>query len=301
MHVTILLGGDSAERDISLQSGHSVANALESRGHQVTCIDPKDISFDSFSWPQCDVVFIALHGEFGEDGQIQKILDRAGLCYTGSHATASGFAFHKSQAKEIFEQQNIPTPASYLFDRNTPFEQIAEWAMQLNYPLFIKPEAQGSSIGISCVNDSDELLHAIKYCLKFDSSGLIQKAVIGTEWTVGIFDDTVFPLIQIRFQNRFYDHCAKYKDEATTFLLDEAVSPQIQQELISAAKKAYQAFGARGVARVDLILDQTDKAWVLELNTIPGMTDHSLIPKAAQKMGWSFPQLCENICLAAIK
>lgn len=300
MHVTVLLGGHSAERAISLQSGNAVINALESRGHFVTAVDPKDSDLNLFSWPQCDVVFIALHGTFGEDGQIQEILDQAGLPYTGSNAIASRLAFHKSQAKEVFEQHNIATPPSFLFDENTPFEKIAPLAKQLTYPLFVKPDAQGSSLGISCVNKPEELQQAINHCLEFDSLGLIQKAIIGSEWTLGIFDETIFPVIQICFRNQFYDHNAKYEDDATTFILDAPVPEQIQQELVSTGKQAYKALAACGVARVDIILDEAGKAWVLELNTIPGMTDHSTVPKAAQKMGWSFPKLCEEICLAAI-
>lgn len=300
MHVTILLGGDSAERDISLQSGQAVARALESRGHQVLCIDPQETLIESLSWPRTDIIFVALHGTFGEDGQVQKILAETGIPYTGSHAASSRLAFHKSEASKIFEQHQIPTPQSYLFDINTPQNDLAEKATQLGYPLFVKPEAQGSSIGISYVEHPDELPQAIEHCLGFDCQGLIQKAIIGSEWTLGMFNEIVFPIIQIRFQNRFYDHSAKYKDDQTQYLLEENVPLQVRQDLIEVGKKAYQAIGACGVARIDLILDESGKAWVLELNTIPGMTDHSLIPKAAQKMGWSFPLLCEKICLAAI-
>ncbi len=300
MHVIVLMGGESAERDISLQSGCAVADALESSGHQVTRVDPDETDLCMFNWPECDVIFIALHGTFGEDGQLQEILDKTNLPYTGSGATASRLAFHKSEAKNIFQTHNIPTPESVVFSRSTSRNSIEHDAKQLGYPLFIKPEAQGSSIGVSLLSEPQELNSAINLCLKYDSRGLIEKAITGSEWTLGLFGDIIFPLIQIKFNSRFYDHHAKYEDEATSFILDAKLSPAVKQKLISTGLNAYRAIGAGGVARVDIILDQHDQAWVLEVNTIPGMTSHSNIPLAAKKMGWSFSYLCEKICLAAI-
>ncbi len=301
MRVTVLMGGSSAERAISLQSGRAVVNALESLGHQVDCIDPAETNLCSFIWPVCDVIFIALHGTFGEDGQLQAILEKTKIPYTGSGPTASRLAFHKSEAKQVFKQNNIPTPEAITFSDKTCLEELEQRAQQLGYPLFVKPEAQGSSIGVSLVNQPQELQAAIELCLEYDSLGLIEKAITGTEWTLGLFEETVFPIIQIKFCSRFYDHHAKYEDETTSFIFDADLAPDIKQKLISTGKAACKALGASGVARVDLILDQQAEPWVLEVNTIPGMTDHSNIPLAAKEMGWSFPALCEKICLAAME
>jgi len=295
------MGGNSAERAISLQSGHAVANALDSSGHQVDRIDPAKTNLCSFNWPACDVIFIALHGTFGEDGQLQTILEKTNIPYTGSNPTASRLAFHKSKAKKIFNQHNIPTPESIIFSDDICFEEIEQRAQQLGYPLFVKPEAQGSSIGVSLVNQPQELQAAIDLCLEYDSLGLIEKAITGSEWTLGLFEETVFPIIQIKYNHHFYDHHAKYEDESTSFIFDTNLSSATKQKLISTGTAAYKALGASGVARVDLILDQQGIPWVLEVNTIPGMTDHSNIPLAAKEMGWSFPTLCEKICLAAME
>ncbi len=295
------MGGNSAEREISLQSGRAVAEALENSGHHVIRIDPAETNIRSFNWPACDVIFIAMHGSFGEDGQLQAILEEANIPYTGSDPTASRLAFHKSEAKKIFEKHNIPTPPAITFSADDCFTKLEQHARQLGYPLFVKPEAQGSSIGVSLVNQPYELKPAIEHCLVYDSLGLIEKAISGTEWTLGLFDEMVFPLIQIKYCNRFYDHHAKYEDESTSFMIDAAPCSQTKQKLVSAATAAYKSLGATGVARVDLILDQHAEPFVLEVNTIPGMTNHSNIPLAAKEMGWPFPMLCEKICLAAIK
>ncbi len=301
MRVIVLMGGRSAERTISLQSGCAVATALESLGHHVIRIDPAITDLRTFEWPQSDLVFIALHGTFGEDGQVQAILEKTDIPYTGSGPTASRLAFHKSEAKKIFLRHNILTPNATVFTDRTEFEEIEQQAQQLGYPVFVKPEAQGSSIGVSMVKQNSELEAAIRLSLQYDSTGLVEKAVTGTEWTLGLFEETVFPLIQIKYRNRFYDHHAKYEDDATDFVVDPDISPEIKQKLVSAGIGAYRSLGVSGVARVDLILDQQNEPSVLEVNTIPGMTDHSNIPLAARAMGWSFPSLCEKICRAAIE
>ncbi len=295
------MGGNSAERAISLQSGRAVANALEFSGHQVDRIDPAETNLCSFNWPVCDVILIALHGTFGEDGQLQTILEKTNIPYTGSDPTASRLAFHKSEAKHIFKQHNIPTPEAITFSDETCLVELEQRAQQLGYPLFVKPEAQGSSIGVSLVKQPQELQAAIELCLEYDSLGLIEKAITGSEWTLGLFEETVFPIIQINFNTQFYDHHAKYEDESTSFVFDANLACDVKQKLISTGTAAYKALGASGVARVDLILDQQAEPWVLEVNTIPGMTDHSNIPLAAKEMGWSFPELCEKICFAAME
>ena len=291
--VVVLLGGPSAEREISLKSGRAVSHALRTQGHCVTEVDPLHVDLTHFDWSQTDVVFIALHGTFGEDGKVQALLEQAGVPYTGSDAATSQLAFSKSAAKERFLQFNVPTPPYFLIHESDPADRILTRAKNLGYPLVVKPDAQGSSLGVSIISGPDELPHALSRCFSLDSFGLLEAAVIGTEWTAGFIDDESLPLIQIGTDRPFFDYEAKYHDDLTRYEFDFNVTSDVVRRLELTALNACRALQTRGLARVDLMLDKYQRPWVLEINTIPGLTDHSLVPKAAARRGLSFPQLCD--------
>ncbi|MAG92397.1 MAG: D-alanine--D-alanine ligase [Planctomycetaceae bacterium] len=298
--IAVLLGGDSAEREISLQSGAAVVSALSAGGHDVVSIDPRDVALSEFDWSKVDVAFLALHGGAGENGEIQAVLDAAGVCYTGSGAAASRLAFSKSAAKERFFQWNVPTPAYVLIHEADDDAQIHKRAHAVGFPLVVKPNSQGSSLGVTIVRTPEELPHALLRCFHLDSFGVLEAAVSGTEWTQAVLDEELLPLIQIQTHRSFFDYDAKYADGATGYQFDFTLPRNVEASIRSAALGAVRSLDVAGVARVDLMLDQFSRPWVLEVNTIPGLTDHSLVPKAAARKGWGLGQLCEAAVQSAL-
>jgi len=293
--VALLAGGDSEERAISLKSGAAVRQALASRGHRVLHLDPQLVDLTEVDWSRFDVAFIALHGRFGEDGQVQQILEQAGVPYTGSDAVASRLAFSKSAAKERFQQAGVPTPNYTLIHYSDDLARLQRIAAQMGYPLVVKPDTQGSSIGVTIVERPSQFDASIRTCFQFDSFGLIETAIAGTEWTVAVLDDQVLPAIHIETPNTWYDYQAKYHSEATQYRFDYAVSAATVRQIEAVGAAACRALGTKGLARVDLRLDAQGQPWVLEVNTIPGLTDHSLAPKAAGQVGLDFADLCERM------
>lgn len=292
--VAVLAGGDSDEREISLQSGAAVQRALTDRGHFALHLDPAVVDVKGADWRQFDVAFLALHGQFGEDGQVQRILDEAGVPYTGSDATASRLAFSKSAAKERFLQYGVPTPEYSLLHYTDDVSRVERITSEIGYPLVIKPDCQGSSLGVTIVKSPDQVAAALKHCFHFDSFAVVERAIPGTEWTVGLLDDLVLPPIQIETDREFFDWHAKYEDDNTRYLFDTQIPAQTLQRIADAGKEAALALGTRGMVRVDLRVDDQLRPWVLEVNTIPGYTSHSLVPKAAARMGIEFGVLCER-------
>ncbi len=300
LRVVVLQGGTSAEREISLQSGAAVAAALSERGHHVCPIDPAETLLTSVDWPRFDAAFIALHGRFGEDGGVQALLDGWGVPYTGSDATASRLAFSKSASKERFAACDVPTPAYRLVHISDSLRHLWQAAEGLGYPLVMKPDASGSSLGVSLVDDPGQLQAAAERCFEHGSFGLLERAVAGTEWTLAVVDGERLPLIQIEPQQAFYDFAAKYEDGETGYCFDSDVSPELLRAIEEAGAAACRAVGTRGIARADLRVDAALNPWVLEVNTVPGLTDHSLVPKAAARHGWPLGELCERavrLCL----
>jgi len=295
LRVAVLAGGDSDERQISLKSGQAVANALTQSGHKVLQLDPAIIDLAGVDWSQFDVAFVALHGSFGEDGQVQRILDDAGVRYTGSGAVASRLAFSKSAAKEQFELFGVPTPKYAIIHYNDDLDEICQKAADIGYPLVVKPDTQGSSLGVSIVRSPGQLHDALKACFQFDSFGIIETMIEGTEWTVGLIDLQILPAIKIETDRPFFDWQAKYEDDQTRYIFDADVPKPVMESLERVACNACAAVGTRGLARVDLRLDLQNQPWVLEINTIPGFTDHSLLPKAAARLGIDFATLCDRI------
>lgn len=301
LRVAVLAGGDSDERSVSLKSGMAVTDALSQSGHRVLHLDPAIVELSGIDWSQFDVAFVALHGRFGEDGQVQHLLDEAGIPYTGSSALASRLAFSKSAAKERFVQFGVPTPRYSLIHYNDDLEQISRKADDIGYPLVVKPDTQGSSLGVSIVRSPEQLPNALKLCFQYDGFGVVETMIEGTEWTVGLIDLQTLPPIKIETNREFFDWQAKYEDEGTRYVFDTDIPPAVIQSMELIALNACVALGTSGLARVDLRLNAQNQPWVLEINTVPGFTDHSLLPKAAARMGIDFTTLCDRIVRACLE
>lgn len=300
MRIAVLAGGESAEREISLKSGEAVARRLVAQGHTVVMVDPAESPLEQFDWSKVDVAFLALHGPFGEDGQAQEILEHLQVVYTGSDSESSRLAFSKSAAKERFIASGVPTPAYAIIHETDSYDHVAAAAREIGYPLVLKPDAQGSSLGVVPVTAESELAQAVDKCLSLGGFGLIEKAISGSEWTLGVIDDEPLPLIRIGTDHEFFDFHAKYQDDATKYHFDEGLAPELERRLVQVGCDACQSVATRGVARVDIMLDDEGTPWVLEVNTIPGMTDHSLVPKAAARIGLDMGQLCDLLIARAI-
>jgi len=301
LRIAVVSGGSSAEREISLASGQAVAKALSERGHHVSKIDPREFDLQTYSWENIDVAFLALHGEFGEDGQAQQILDDLGIPYTGSTAEASRLAFSKSASKERFIQYGTPTPSYLLIHESDSADRIQKHVESLGYPLVIKPDTQGSSLGVNIVQTPEELPRALSQCFHYDSFGVLETFVAGSEWTLGVVDNQPLPLIEIETENAFFNFEAKYQDESTGYRFDFDLPSNVIQLIEKTGLRACEALGTTGLVRVDIRLDKFNQPWVLEVNTIPGLTDHSLVPKAAAKMGLNLGELCEKTLLGSLK
>jgi len=299
--ILLLAGGDSAEREISLKSGYGVATALQALRLNVELLDPALTDLHRFRWQPNDIAFVALHGGSGENGEIQAILEAAGVPFTGSGPAASQLAFSKSAAKLRFLQSGVPTPPFVLIHQSDSEARLREQAQRIGYPLVIKPDQQGSSIGVTIVHSPETLTTATKECFRYGPFGIIEQAIPGTEWTLGVLDDECLPLIRIETDNIFFDFSAKYQDETTRYVLDFDEPSTITDAIVRAGHAACRAVGTAGVARVDLRLDPHGQPFVLEVNTVPGFTDHSLVPKAAARIGLSFPELCQRMLESALE
>ena len=295
LRVAVLLGGESAERKISLQSGRAVAEVISQQGHTVVSIDPAETDLATADWSGIDVAFLALHGTFGEDGDVQEILERLRVPFTGSDSVASRLAFSKVAAKKCFAEHGVPTPDAFLFSQTDSPGRIETWATDLGLPVVVKPDAQGSSIGVTIVREASQLADAVEQCLAVSETGLIEKAIEGSEWTLGVIDDVPLPLIQIRTDRSFFDFTAKYEDDGTGYHFDAEIDDATRSRIETAGLAACRALGTTGIARADVMLDADGHPWVLEVNTIPGMTDHSLVPKAAERIGLSLGELCDIV------
>lgn len=306
LNVAVLYGGPSAERDISLESGREVAAALARRGHRVTLLDPGAESRDAgdflrlADWRRFDVAFLALHGTFGEDGTVQRLLDRVGLPYTGSGQEASRLAFSKSAAKDRFASVGVATPPAVFVSRTDPLLELQAHAAAIGYPVVGKPDAQGSSLGVSIVARPDELPAALGKCFAFGPSALLERYITGTEWTVGFLGGEPLPPINVATPRAFLDFEAKYQDDATALRFDADMPPEVLRRIVSTASRACQSLGVTGLARVDLRLDGRNEPWVLEVNTLPGFTSHSYVPAAAARAGIDFDSLCERVIQLAL-
>jgi D-alanine-D-alanine ligase len=294
LNITVMLGGPSAEREVSLRTGAAVAKALRSLGHEVHEVDPRDGSF--VLPPKTDVVFLALHGTYGEDGTVQKQLDKLGVPYTGCDAEASRIAFDKVLTKQSCMQKGVPTAAFAVVS-----SAEAPLPAGLPPPLVVKPSRQGSSVGLQFVERAEDWPKAIAESLKFDTEVLAEEKITGRETTVGILGGKVLPVVEVRPKAGTYDYKNKYTTGATEYFcpadFDEATTKRIQ----TAAIGAFRAIGGRDYSRVDVMVRPDGSPVVLEVNTLPGMTETSLLPKAAAAAGINYEQLCQRMIELALK
>jgi D-alanine-D-alanine ligase len=294
LNITVMLGGPSAEREVSLRSGAAVAKALRSLGHDVMEVDPKDGQFDLP--PKTDVVFLALHGTYGEDGTVQRRLDELGALYTGCDAEESRMAFDKVLTKQRCVEAGVPT-AKYLVLNS----EKAPWPKGWQPPLVVKPVRQGSSVGLQFVEQAGDWQKALTEALKFDSEVLVEEKIAGRETTVGILGGEPLPIVEVRPKIGSYDYKNKYTAGRTEYFcpadFDSATTKRIQ----AAAFGAFQAIGGRDYARVDVMVRDGGEPVVLEVNTLPGMTETSLLPKAAAAAGLNYAQLCQRMIDLALK
>jgi D-alanine-D-alanine ligase len=299
--IVVLSGGDSAEREVSLRSGNAVAAALAAGGHQVTRIDPLQCDLERVDWSLFDVCFVALHGGAGEDGRVQQQLEQIGVPYTGSGPQASRRAMSKSASKRLFHEHGVPTPPHVRINERDSADDIAARVAPLGFPLIIKPDGQGSSLGVATANTPADLLRAAAQSLAYGRLAIAEPLVAGREFTVAVLDEQALPLIEIIAPDRVFSYDAKYHSSRTETRFDFALSAAKRAEVSSAAVAAAAALGTRGLVRVDVMLGDDGQPWVLEVNTIPGMTARSLAPQAALRAGLEMAELCDLLarrCLA---
>ncbi len=290
--IGVLAGGPSSEREISLRSGQAVHKALIAEGFDSIFIDVWDDIYGIIKHHKIDVAFIALHGRFGEDGTVQKVLEGLGIPYTGSGVEASKRALDKIESKRIFEGRGIPTPRYIVFDK-TVFDPAT--ADGLKMPIVVKPQMEGSSIGLSIVRASESLNEALAEAFKYGDRAIAEEYIDGREFTVGILDEKALPVIEIVPKNKVYDYGAKYKDPETKYLAPAPLEKHLYLKAQQWGLAAHEALGCRVFSRVDMMMDHAGNIFVLEVNTIPGMTERSLLPKAAEVEGLTFGKLCVKL------
>jgi D-alanine-D-alanine ligase len=336
--VAVLVGGDSAERDISLASGQQVAVALALAGYEPVLIDPAEIELASVDWPAFDVCFIALHGGAGEDGRVQKLLQHWGVPYTGSGPTASRLAMNKSAAKQRFLKCGVLTLPFIGFEASQFPREAAGWPgldrreapvtanrgfgcasspghpnlleslnvlvdelNPLGYPLLIKPESQGSSLGVTIANGPNDVRRCVQMASEFDSGLIAEPLVAGREFTVSLLGREPLPMIEIVSPQPVFTYDAKYSSATTEYRFEFALPATVERQLYDAAIQAAESLGTTGLVRVDLMLDRQQRPWVLEVNTIPGMTSRSLAPRAAHAAGIDMPTLVDWMVREAVQ
>jgi D-alanine-D-alanine ligase len=294
LHVTVMLGGPSAEREVSLRSGRAVTEALLELGHWVSWVDPRT---DQWQLPEkCDAVFLALHGTYGEDGTVQRRLEELGVAYTGCNAKASRIAFDKVETKRRCVAAGVPTP------RFTVIESArAGFPLGWTPPVVLKPVRQGSSVGLSFVERVEDWHEALGVTLQHDTAALVEERVRGREVTVGILAGEALPVVEIRPKQGSYDYQNKYTEGATEYLCPAPFDRMTTERIQAAGMRAFEAVGGRDYGRVDVMVREDGQPLVLEVNTLPGMTETSLLPKAAAAVGLSFESLCARMLELAVR
>lgn len=290
--VAVLLGGRSAEREISLKSGHAVLAALQRSQVDAHAFDPVGQPLENLLKQGFDRVFIALHGRYGEDGSVQGALELMDLPYTGSGILASALAMDKWRTKMIWQAAGISTPDYVMLDADSNFQEVTD---RLGLPLIIKPAREGSTIGLSKVDHEQDMQSAYQIAVQHDSLVMAEQFIQGVELTAAILDDMSLPLVRIDVTEGLYDYQAKYFSESTRYTCPSGLSETLTTHIQEQALYAHRILGCTGWSRVDLILDKNRHPFFLEANTSPGMTDHSLVPMAAQAAGISFDELVIQI------
>ena len=294
--IAVLLGGTSAEREVSLQSGKAVLEALLNQGYNAHPIDPKEYPVANLKNDGFDRVFNILHGRGGEDGTMQGLLEQIGLPYTGCGVMASALTMDKMRTKMLWKAFGLPVAEMEVVTRET-FNNLnsEEVVARLGLPLMVKPSLEGSSVGLTKVKTVEALKSAVEFALKFDNTILIEEWLAGDELTVPVLDGKVLPAIRIVPEGEFYDYQAKYISDNTQYFCPAGLTPEREQELELLVKRAYDAVGCRGWSRIDVMCDSKGNFRLVEVNTNPGMTSHSLFPKSAATVGISFEQLVVKI------
>jgi D-alanine-D-alanine ligase len=294
LNITVMLGGPGAERDVSLRSGAEVAKALRSLGHRVHELDP-----NNQKWklpPETDVVFLALHGTYGEDGTVQGRLEELGMVYTGCDPEASRVGFDKFLTKQRCVASGVPTARFLLVESAS-----ASWPMGWDPPVVLKPVRQGSSVGLQFVERVSDWSKALAEAMRYDAQVLMEEKILGRECTVGILADKPLPLVEVRPKTGIYDYQTKYSPGMTDYLCPAPFDEETTARIQTAGLGAFQAIGGRDYSRVDVIVQPNGEPVVLEVNTLPGMTETSLLPKAAAAAGINYPELCQHMVDLALK
>jgi D-alanine-D-alanine ligase len=339
LKILVLMGGTSAERDVSLASGEAIVKALKDSGHRVLALDaaegqkllsddgkylpggvkqkPPDLAelerqskqaaleaIHSFDFSEVDVVFLALHGGQGEDGTIQALLDLTGKPYTGSGVLASALAMDKAMSKKIFEREGILTPEWFLIHDFDPSKTVLiakRIKEEFGFPCVVKPNNQGSTVGLSVLEDEKNLEEALECARQYSSRILAEHFVVGRELTVGILGDTPLPVVEIIPEHGIYDYECKYTHGKSRYVCPAEISEEKSREIQAAGLKAFKALGCEGYARVDFRYGDDEKLYCLEVNTLPGMTSLSLVPMGAKALGIDFPELVDRIARLAMQ
>jgi D-alanine-D-alanine ligase len=293
--VAVLMGGIGGEREVSLQSGRCVADALKEAGYKVVTADVAPERLDILEQEDIDIFFPALHGEFGEDGGLQQILDDKSLLYVGSGPAASKAAFDKIISKKLFAASGVAVPAAIEFDGLMDAKQVGAKLNSSAGKYVVKPMRQGSSIGVSIVTTAQQAVEVATETQKKYGDCMIEEFIAGREFTVGILCDRTLPIIEIRPKRSFYSYQAKYLDDETQFLFDTITDESVKERISRAGLDCFRSLGCRHFSRVDFILTESGIPYALEINTIPGFTTHSLLPKAAARAGITISNLCKTI------
>lgn len=294
--VAVLMGGSSAEREISLKSGNAVLVALKRRGVDAHAFDPSERPLEYLRSEGFDRAFIALHGRLGEDGTVQGALQMMGIAYTGSGVMASALAMDKWRTKLVWRAVGVRTPRCELLNAESDFKAVAQ---KLGLPLMVKPSCEGSSIGMSKVLKAERLRAAYRLAAKYDNVVLAEQFIKGMELTASILDGQALPLIRVETPRAFYDYRAKYLAISTRYICPCGLSAEQEKKIQEKALQAFRILGCSGWGRVDLMLNKQRVPYFIEVNTVPGMTDHSLVPMAACAAGLSFEDLVMRILESA--
>ena len=294
--IAVLMGGTSAEREVSLNSGNAVLNALRVQGYDAHPVDPKEVSVLELKQQGFERAFNILHGRGGEDGIIQGALEQIGLPYTGCDVMTSALTMDKMRTKMLWKGFGLPIAEMEIVTKENVTElNPSKIVERLGLPLMVKPSREGSSVGLTKVNAVEELTAAVETALECDDTVLIEEWLSGVEMTVPVLDNQVLPAVQIIPDGEFYDYHAKYISDNTQYICPAPLSKAREEELHKLVKAAYDAVGCRGWSRIDVMTDSKGEFRLVEVNTTPGMTSHSLFPKSAATIGYTFEQLVERI------
>lgn len=308
MKIAVLYGGTSGEREVSISSGKGIIKALEANGHEVIGIDFNPEQLDQIINLDVDLVFIGLHGKLGEDGKLQGLLDMLHIPYVGSGVLASALAMDKSKAKKLFAQNGIPTADSMTYsvqdnhDRDTLIKQILN---HFELPFVVKPNQEGSTLGLTIVKQEDELLKALEEAFKHDDDIIVEEYIKGREVTVAVLgekgNEKALPVIEIVPKNEYYDYESKYSPGGSEHIVPARISEELTKKLQDYSVRAHQLLGCEVYSRVDFIINDDGKPYILEVNTLPGMTPTSLFPDAARAIGMTYEEMIEKFVQLSLK